>query len=110
MLAVRSLKWLSPKRLCQSLTNTKADACTEYEDSNGEIGEGTEGAEGFCHLMEGATVSTGQTPRSPGDWTTNQRGLMEGPMAPATYVAEFGLDGHQWEEQPLGLRVFDAPV
>ena len=25
------------------------------------------------------------------------------------YVAEDGLVGHQWEERPLGLRVFDAP-
>ena len=31
-------------------------------------------------------------------------------MAPAAYVVEDGLIGHQWEEQPLGLRVFDAPV
>jgi hypothetical protein len=27
---------------------------------------------------------------------------MEGPIAPATYVAEDGLVGHQWEERPLG--------
>jgi hypothetical protein len=26
------------------------------------------------------------------------------------YVAEDGLVGHQWEEWPLGLRVFNAPV
>ena len=25
-------------------------------------------------------------------------------MAPAAYMAEDGLVGHQWEEQPLGLR------
>ena len=47
--------------------------------------------------------------RAPRDWTTNQRIHMEGPMALA-YVAEDGLVGHQWEEWPLGLRVFDAPV
>ena len=29
-------------------------------------------------------------------------------MAPASYVAENGLVGHQWEEQPLDLRVFHA--
>ena len=29
---------------------------------------------------------------------------------PAAYVAEDGLVGHQWEERPLGLRVFNAPV
>jgi hypothetical protein len=31
-------------------------------------------------------------------------------MALATYVAEDGLVGHQWEERPLALRVFDVPV
>ena len=49
-------------------------------------------------------------PRARRDWTTNQRVHMEGPMALVTYVAEDGLIGHQWEERPLGLRVFDAPV
>ena len=49
-------------------------------------------------------------PGAPRDWTTNQRVHMEGPMALATYVAEDGLVGHQWEERPLGLRVFNAPV
>jgi hypothetical protein len=34
----------------------------------------------------------------------------EGPMAPASYVAEDGLVGHQWEEWTLGLRVFNAPM
>ena len=32
----------------------------------------------------------------------------EDPAIP--YVAENGLVGHQWEESPLVLRVFDAPV
>jgi hypothetical protein len=31
-------------------------------------------------------------------------------MALAAQVAEDGLVGHQWEDQPLGLRRFDAPV
>jgi hypothetical protein len=31
-------------------------------------------------------------------------------MALAAYVAEDGLVGYQWEERPLGLRVFDVPV
>ena len=54
-----------------------------------------------------------QSARCPGalrDWTTNQRVHMEGPMALATYVAEDDLVGHQWEERPLGLSVFNAPV
>ena len=40
--------------------------------------------------------------RAPGDWTTNQRVHMEGPMALATYVGEDGLVGY--------LCVFNAPV
>jgi hypothetical protein len=76
------------------------------------VGEGTEGAEGLRSLMEGATMSTGQTPppRAPRDWTTNQRVHIEGPMALDTFVTEYGLVGHQWEERSLGLRVFDVPV
>ena len=31
-------------------------------------------------------------------------------MSLATYEAEDVLVGHQWEEWPLGLRVFNAPV
>jgi hypothetical protein len=37
-------------------------------------------------------------PGTLGAWTTNQRVHMEGPMALATYVAEDGFVGHQWEE------------
>jgi hypothetical protein len=51
-----------------------------------------------------------RSPRDPGGWITNQRIHMEVPMVLATYVAEDGLVGHQWEERPLGLRVFNAPV
>jgi hypothetical protein len=51
-------------------------------------------------------LEPGQTPGAPED----QRVHMEGPMALATYVAEDGLVEHMWEEQPLGLRVFNAPV
>jgi hypothetical protein len=47
---------------------------------------------------------------APRDWTTNQR-IQEGPMALPTDMPENdGLVGHQWEEWPLGMRVFDAPV
>ena len=47
---------------------------------------------------------------APADWTTNQRIHMEGPMVLVAYVAEDGLVGHQWEERPSDLRVFNAPV
>jgi len=35
---------------------------------------------------------------------------MEGPMAPAAYVAEDGLVWHQWKGMPLELWRLDAPV
>jgi hypothetical protein len=35
---------------------------------------------------------------------------MEETMAPAAYVAEDGLVGHQWEESPLFLWRLDAPA
>ena len=35
---------------------------------------------------------------------------MDRPMALATYVAEDGFVGHQWEEQPLVLWGFNARV
>ena len=60
--------------------------------------------------MGGATVSTGQTPGAPRDWTTKQSIHMEKPVGLAAYVGEDMLDGHQWEKQPLGLIVFDVPV
>jgi hypothetical protein len=59
----------------------------------GGVAEGTEGAEGVCNSMEGATVSTCQIPRAPGDWTTNERVHMEG-QEPDSYVAEDGLVGY----------------
>jgi hypothetical protein len=77
--------------LCQSLTNTE----TELRISDRGVVEGTEGVEGVCSPLEGAIVSTGQTPGAPGDRTINQRIHMEQPMALATYVAEDGIVGHQ---------------
>jgi hypothetical protein len=44
-----------------------------------------------------------RSPRAPRDWAINQRVHMNGPMAPAAYVTEDGLVGHQWEERSLGL-------
>jgi hypothetical protein len=49
-------------------------------------------------------------PGAPREWTTNLRVHMEEPKALAAYMAEDGLVEHQWEEQPLGLRVLYAPV
>jgi hypothetical protein len=58
---------------------------TEHRVPDGGVGEGSEEAEGICSPVgRGATVSAGQNPRAPGDWTTNQRLYLEGPMSPAT--------------------------
>ena len=48
--------------------------------------------------------------RAPRNWTTNQRIHMEETLALAAQMAEGDLIGHQWEERPLGLRLFDSPV
>jgi hypothetical protein len=32
------------------------------------------------------------------------------PNKNADYVAEYGLLGHQWEKQPLGLKMLNALV
>jgi hypothetical protein len=67
VLAEGSLIWVSPKRLCQSQANTEVDAhshWTEHRVPDGGVGEGTEVLEGFCSLMEGATVSTDQNPQN----------------------------------------------
>ena len=66
--------------------------------------EVNEGAERVCSPVERTKVSMGHHPQ-------NSQGLdhqpkciyMEGPMALATYVAEDGLVGHQWEELSLVL-------
>jgi hypothetical protein len=75
VLTDRSLIWLSPERFCQSLTNTEKELSpnhwSECRVPDGGVGEGTEGAEGFCSPMEGATVSTGQTPWS--SWGLDQQ-------------------------------------
>ena len=64
----------------------------------------------FSVLCREQECQYARLPGAPGDWTTNQRIHMEGPMALDTYVAVDDLAGHQWEERSLGLRVFDAPV
>jgi len=69
----------------------------------GLVRERTEGAEEIFNLIGRTTISTKQTHQSSKNETTNQKLHMEGPMIPATYVAEGGLVGHQWEERPLVL-------
>jgi hypothetical protein len=88
-----------------------ANHWTEHRDPNGGVGEGTEGAEGVCSPVGRTTRLTSQIPHQELLGTRPPtKEYMEEPMALAPYVAEDGLVGHQWEERPLGLRVFDAPV
>ena len=65
---------------------------------------------GFAAPWREQQCQMARTPGTPGDWTTNLRVHMEGPMALTAYVAEDCLVGHQWEERPLGLRVLDAQM
>jgi hypothetical protein len=60
--------------------------------------------------MEGAAVSTGQTPLSFQGQDHQSKNTHEVTHVPATYVAEDDLVGHQWEKRSSGLKVFDAPV
>ena len=103
-LADRSLIQLCPERLCQSLTSREVDARstrTPMED----IGKGLKELKGFATLQKKKNNINQPTrhPRAPRNLTTNQRIHLEGPMAPAVYLAEDGLVGHQWEERPLVL-------
>ena len=58
----------------------------------------------------GSTGSTGQTLWSSLGLDYQQRIHKKGPMAAAMYVAEDGPVAHQWEELPLVLMGFDAPL
>ena len=77
-----------------------------------ELGEGLKQLSGFAVPWGSNSDKLVRPPGSqaPGDWTTNQRLYMERPMVLATYVAEDGMVGHQWEGRPLVLRRLDAPV
>ena len=69
-----SLIWLSPERLCQSLTNTEADARNQsaIKLSMGspmkELEKGLKVLKEVCSLMEGATVLTAQGPPPQISW------------------------------------------
>jgi hypothetical protein len=75
-----------------------------------ELEKGLKELRGFAAPWREQQCQQARPPGAPGDWTSNQIIQMEGPMAPASYVAEDGCGEHQWEERTLGLRVLDAPV
>ena len=61
-----------------------------------ELQKGLQELRGFASFLGGGnSVNQPDTLDPHGDWTTNQNVHMEGPMAPATYVAEASLVGHQ---------------
>ena len=75
-----------------------------------ELEKGLKELRGFAAAWRKQQCQSAGPPRAPQDWITKQRVHMEGPMALGAYVAEDGLVGHEWEELPLGLRVFNAPA
>jgi hypothetical protein len=85
-----------------------ANLWTEHSFPSGGTRKRIQGAEGICRPIR-ETISTNQYTRAPRTKPPT-RVHMEGPMAPAAYVAEDGLVGHQWEERPLVLWELYAPV
>ena len=74
-----------------------------------ELEKGLKELRRFTDPWSEQKCQTVRLPGPPWDWITNQRVHMERPMALAANVVEVGFVGHQWEERPLGLIVFDAP-
>ena len=75
-----------------------------------ELEKGLKELRGFAAPWREQQCQQARHHGAPGDWTTNQKVHMEGPMALAAYVVMDGLVGHLWEERPLGLRAFNASV
>jgi hypothetical protein len=73
-------------------------------------GEEPGGGEGLCSPMEGAMVSTSQTPQSSrglDHQPKNSHGMTHG----AGHICDRRWScEHQWEERALGLRIFNDPV
>jgi hypothetical protein len=81
-----------------------ANHWTEHSVPNGGDRETTDGDEGIYNPIERTTVSTNHIPPEfSGTKLPTKEYTWEGPMAPASYIAEDGLVGPQWEERPLVL-------
>jgi hypothetical protein len=83
---------------------------TESKVHNGRAKERTEEAEGVWNLIEEIITWSKQYSQSSQGLNHEPKVHMEEPMAPAVYVAENGLVGHEWEESLLVLKRLDAPV
>jgi hypothetical protein len=73
-----NLIWLSPERLCHSLTNTEDETHRQPLDlAHGspmeEMEKGLKKLKGFAFLWREQQSQQARYPRAPGDWTTNQR-------------------------------------
>jgi len=71
-----------------------------------ELKKRIEGAEGVCSPIR-TTIPTNQSSQGLNHYP---RLHMNGPMAPAAYVAEDGFVGHQWEDKSLVRPRLDPPV
>ena len=91
-----------------------ANHWTERGVSAGRVGEGTEELRGFTALWEEQQCQPTRTPPPQSSQGLDNKPKsthdMEGPMTLAAYAAKDSLVGHQWEEQPLVLQGFDAPM
>jgi hypothetical protein len=78
VLADKSLIWLSPERLCQSLTNTEEEAHSQPLDraqgsSMEELEKELKELRGFVASWREQQCQQARPPGAPKDWTTNQR-------------------------------------
>jgi hypothetical protein len=81
-----------------------ANHWTEHRVPNSRVRERTEEAEGVCNpLGKNNNINQPDPPKFPGTKPPTLRVHMEGPMAPAAFVAEDSLVRHQWKERPLVL-------
>jgi hypothetical protein len=65
--------------------------------------ESTQGGEGVCSVIGGASILTNQNSHNSLELNNQSKKTHGGIIALAAYVAENGLAGHQWEERPLVL-------
>ena len=95
---------MSPERLCQNLTNTGGffqptiRLTTQYLME--ELEKGIKDLKELATAQEEQQCEPTNKVRAPWDYSINQRVH----MAPVANVAEYGLVGHQRNEEALALR------
>ena len=68
-----------------------------------ELGEGLKGLKGFATHRKNNNINTPDPSELPGTKLPTKEYTLEGPVAPAAYVAEDGLVWHQRESRALVL-------